>query len=79
LADKLDIINWRNQAEIGDEIVYHTGYLANQRFRDVDKIAADAWRLAERGRVCLVQKKLGDGRYEYIAVASNLKSWLIRD
>jgi hypothetical protein len=73
-----DLESWRSSAAPGDHAEYHRGYLANQRFRDVDKIATDAWRLAEQGRVCLVQKKIKDGVYSYIAVASDLKPWPVR-
>ena len=71
--------SWRNSAAIGQSIVYHTGFIANDRLRyaDVDKVGNDAWSLASRGRVCLTQRKINIGKYDYIAVASALKPWPI--
>jgi hypothetical protein len=75
-----DLESWRSGAAPGDHAEYHRGSLVADRLKDpaCDKIAADAWRLAERGRVCLVQKKIRDGVYSYIAVASDLKPWPVR-
>jgi hypothetical protein len=79
--DVIDVQSWRHQATVGEALVYHTGYLASDRLRsaEVDRVASDAWSLAERGRVCLTQRKIEDGRYDYLAVASALRPWPVRD
>lgn len=71
---------WLGAAAPGDTIVYHRGALArelcpqlklleqDERVR-LAKLAARAWRLAEAGLACLVQRRLGFEDYEYLLVA----------
>ena len=77
----IDVQTWRHQATAGEALVYHTGFLTNDRTNsaEVDRVGNDAWSLAERGRVCLTQRKIKDGCYDYVATASNLKPWPVRD
>lgn len=63
----------------GDQLVYHIGFLmsdrlpcVNQRKRliaeRVDRLAHAAYRAYKDKVVCLVQRRLGFGVYEYVAV-----------
>lgn len=58
----------------GQSVIYHTGMLAKDRefpsadylrVRETQRAAMEAY---ERGQVTLVQRRLKDGVYEYIAV-----------
>jgi hypothetical protein len=71
---------WLGAATPGDAIVYHRGALARQlcpqlKLLEQDervrlaKLAARAWRLAETGLACLVQRRLGFEDYQYLLVA----------
>ncbi len=60
-------------ARPGHQIIYHSGHLAFDRLkeraaRSIDFIAWSAMNLEERGYVALVQKRNGEGDYDYIAV-----------
>jgi hypothetical protein len=71
---------WLGAAAPGDALVYYRGTLAralcpqlklleqDERVR-LAKLAARAWRLAEAGLACLVQRRLGFEDYEYLLVA----------
>ena len=71
---------WLGVAPPGDAIVYHRGALArelcpqlklleqDERVR-LAKLAGRAWRLAEAGLACLVQRRLGFEDYESLLVA----------
>jgi hypothetical protein len=76
----VDLQTWRHGATIGDEIAYYRGCVANDRLRvaGVEAVATDAMRLAEKGRVCLCQRKIKDGLYDYLAVAADLKPWPVK-
>lgn len=66
-------------ADPGESIVYHRGYIAYDRGEPTKKLprtpeqvavnetAKVAWSLYERGRVLLTQRRLGANDYEYIA------------
>jgi hypothetical protein len=74
------ICTWLGAAAPGDTIVYHRGSLArelcpqlnlleqDERIR-LGKLAARAWRLAEAGLACLVQRRRGFEDFEYLLVA----------
>ena len=51
-------------------IRYHTGLLMRDRLTDpvVDERARNAWMLAERGEVVLLQRRIREGVCEYLAV-----------
>ena len=71
---------WIGRAAPGDTLVYHRGALArdtcpqlnlrppDERVR-LAKLAARAWRLADAGLACLVQRRRGFEDYEYLLVA----------
>lgn len=66
---------WLYSAKHGDRVVYHRGALADDRDRgektkraELNFLADTFWEAARTRRVALMQKKLGIGRYEYIAV-----------
>lgn len=59
----------------GSRLVYHVGFLTVDRFNEDnknraqhDEVADIAWNLHEAGKVALIQRRLGDRLYEYIAV-----------
>lgn len=71
---------WIAQAEAGERLIYHRGFLAFDamallsdlppaRQRTLREIAAAAMRAAEQDLVHLVQARLGPGHFAYIAVA----------
>jgi hypothetical protein len=74
------LCRWLGAAAPGDAITYYRGTLARslcpqlglldaaERVR-LAKLAARAWRLAEAGLACLVQRRLGFEDYEYLLVA----------
>jgi hypothetical protein len=61
-------------AASGAATIYHTGFLAIDRQEDcdagrkLDKLATRLLAAAYRGEVLLIQRKLGEGRYEYLSV-----------
>jgi hypothetical protein len=70
---------WLGKATPGDCIEYHRGHLLIDRSRplgpfsekdrrELSAIANRALALAEGGRMCLAQKRHGDGDYSYLAV-----------
>lgn len=66
-----DISTWFKSAKPGESYVYHEGFLA----MDNPVIGRDAQRLAARGEVCLVQRrvytnrgKIAKNRFAYVAV-----------
>ena len=70
---------WIGRAEPGDQLVYHTGFLAidsaaESRFgtpaeRKALRLVADrAWQLAHDGAVHLLQRRDGPGEYAYIVI-----------
>ena len=79
-----DLVRWANRSRSGARIVYHVGLLCYDRdVRDqktfertpradaVGEIADEALDLALRNEVFLLQRKLADGYYEYIAVRTD--------
>ncbi len=71
---------WVDVAEPGDRLAYHTGFLVVDTTANVSTLAksereglratADAaYRLAELGRVHLVQERLGQDRFAYLVIA----------
>lgn len=76
----IDLYAWIAQAEAGDALIYHRGFLvvdadiaistlpADQR-KALRGVADAAFRAAEQGLVHLVQERLEIDRFAYIAVA----------
>ena len=63
---------WATRAEPGAGITYFTGNLAVAHDRSGLRHRASEWfALAERGLVILTQRRLGEGRYEYIATRTS--------
>lgn len=68
---------WLRQARAGDVLEYHRGLLtidrgppAREAARDaLNRLADLAFRLAEEGRVHLVQRRLAPGAFSYLAIA----------
>jgi hypothetical protein len=76
----IDLYAWLAQADAGDALIYHRGFLAV----DTDKLISDlpaerrdalrslgdaAFRAAEQGLVHLVQERIGPNQFAYIAIA----------
>ena len=68
---------WLKRAQPGEVLVYHRGLLAHDRARSdlteperrhVARIADAAFEAAERGHVCLVQRRHGPGDFSYLAI-----------
>lgn len=79
-AADIGLLAWLNQAEPGDVMEYHRGFLAldrsfasEARTEDerlaLNQIASLAMRLSDRGLINLVQRRVGDERFAYLAIA----------
>jgi hypothetical protein len=75
-----DFRSWLASARAGDRFAYYFGFLAlgtdldgrrlpEPACRDALVVARAAWAAADRGLVHLVQRRLGENRFEYLAVA----------
>ncbi len=71
---------WVQQAEPGDRLQYHRGFLALDTFAQITglsdkeraelgKLANSAFCAAEQGLVHLVQERIGIGQFAYVAIA----------
>lgn len=71
---------WYGSAAPGDRIVYHRGFLAidvspltyklpDAERRTLLRVAERALQLAEDGLVHLVQRRMGEGDFTYLAIA----------
>lgn len=67
---KSSLINRIEQSPPGQWIMYHVGFLYEDRTKNrrLNSVATEAWKQYESGRVTLVQRRLGDHIYEYHAV-----------
>ncbi len=73
--DLADFNVWLNSAAVGDVVIYFNGSLAREREPQdqankvpLNALADAAW-LAERsGIVCLTQRRVDVGKWEYLAV-----------
>jgi hypothetical protein len=77
---EIDLLAWLGQATVGDIVEYHQGFLALDRSSCGDprsghdrmalgRVAICALRLADRGFVHLIQRRLCSDRFSYLAVA----------
>ncbi len=77
---EISLCSWLSQAAHGDVLEYHRGFLAVDRMpfgnpmapearEELARTSARAMRLAERGFVHLVQRRLGPDRFSYLAIA----------
>jgi uncharacterized protein YfaQ (DUF2300 family) len=78
--DEVGLCAWIAQAEPGETLIYHRGFLAvdatailsklpADRQRALRQVAAAALRAAEQNLVHLVQARIGPDQFAYIAVA----------
>ena len=78
--DEVGLCAWIAQAEPGETLVYHRGFLAvdatsivsrlsPDQQRNLQQVAAAAMRAADQGLVHLVQTRLGPDAFAYIAIA----------
>jgi uncharacterized protein YfaQ (DUF2300 family) len=78
--DEVGFCAWIAQAEPGETLVYHRGFLAvdatavlsklpADRQRALRQVAAAALRAAEQNLVHLVQARIGPDQFAYIAIA----------
>ena len=76
----IDLCAWIAQAETGDALIYHCGFLVVDADKSVSTLPTDrrlalrgvadaAFRAAEQGLMHLVQKRMGPDRFAYIAIA----------
>jgi len=76
----IDLYAWIAQAEAGDALIYHCGFLVVDADKSVSTLPTDrslalrrlgdaAFRAAEQGLVHLVQERMGPDRFAYIAIA----------
>jgi hypothetical protein len=76
----IGLLAWLNQAEPGDAIEYHRGFLGLDRWREssalsegdrqaVCRLANLAMRLSDRGLIDLVQRRIRPDCFSYIASA----------
>ncbi len=76
----IDLYAWISQAEAGDALIYHCGFLVVDADKTVSTLPTDrrlavrgvadaAFRAAEQGLVHLVQKRLETDRFAYIVIA----------
>lgn len=77
---EIEFCAWVGQAAPGDRLRYHAGFLildtfptagrlSDQERRELSRTASRAFWAARQGLVHLVQQRLGDDRFAYIAVA----------
>lgn len=77
---EIELCGWVSQAEAGETIEYHRGFLSVDRTShgqpmtseqrgDLIRLADRAMRLAEQGLLHLVQRRLGPDTFSYLAVA----------
>jgi hypothetical protein len=76
----IGLLAWLNQAEPGDAIEYHRGFLTVDRARETSKLLEDdrqvlcrianlALRLSNLGLIHLVQRRIKPDCFSYVAVA----------
>lgn len=67
-------MRWARSAKAGDVVVYFVGDLASARVADpeIDRMAMRWSELASAGRVVLTQRRIGAGRWEYLARRTSL-------
>ncbi|PCH72386.1 MAG: hypothetical protein COC12_06220 [Rhodobacteraceae bacterium] len=78
--DEIRFCAWVAQAEPGDRLEYHRGFLVldtfaqfsgltNKEQAELGKLASRAFCAAEQGLVHLVQERIGTDQFAYIAIA----------
>ena len=80
---EIDFCAWASQAEPGDVLEYHRGFLVvdltpfggplcSEARSELARTSARAYDLAERGFVHLVQRRVGPDTFSYLAIARPL-------
>lgn len=71
LIGEIEFLGWLGQAEPGDVLAYHRGFLAVDRFfsPDLRSLGNRALQATERGLVHLVQRRHGPEDFAYLAIA----------
>ena len=71
LSEDSSIVNRLGLLKPGQSIIYYVGNLASAREHGHDNLSAArvAQSLAERGKMILTQKRIGDNMFQYIATA----------
>lgn len=80
MLDDIQFLSWVDQAEGGDRIEYHRGFMVVDTDKQISKLAPDerrvlrdladaAFRAAMQDLVHLVQARLATDRFAYIAIA----------
>ena len=79
LIDSDQLAAWIATSNPGESIVYHNGFLSRDRQRilndaegavidKIRRVAEMAWMFAGIGQVSLVQRRIGELMYDYIAI-----------
>lgn len=80
VMDEMEFLGWLGQAEPGESIIYHRGFLAldassyghtlavSER-QALARLAHRAWCLGQQGLVHLVQRRNGPDDFTYLAIA----------
>ncbi len=79
-TNEVNFCSWLAQAEPGDSLEYHRGFLCldrggfesardNKNDHAIDQLADRAFDLAKRGFLHLIQRRLGPDTFSYIAIA----------
>ena len=77
---EIDFLGWLGQAQPGDSLEYHRGFLALDTMRDgsrfpekerleLSRVARRAWWAAEQNLVHLTQRRWTKDDYSYLAIA----------
>ena len=84
LVKQIELLAWVSQANPGEELAYHRGFLAMDRVpignrlsesdaHELSRVATLAWQAAEIGIAHLVQRRLGPDDFSYVIVARERK------
>lgn len=77
-----DLEYWFHKAVPGDTVIYYIGDLAYDRYgfgieaKLADEIGAMAWEFARTEELHLLQRKLAQNRYEYLAIRTQPRNVL---
>ena len=77
---EIDFLGWLGQAQQGDSLEYHRGFLALDTLRDgsrfaenerleLSRVARRAWWASEQNLIHLAQRRWGKDDYSYLAIA----------
>lgn len=80
ILGEMDFLGWLGQAQPGDMLEYHRGFLALDTIRDgsrlpereraeLSRVAHRAWWASETNLVHLVQRRWAKDNYSYLAIA----------